>query len=110
MSQVFIVHLFRALISFFKIVDPAFDQFRNWLESLGAGMFVNSFASAGYDLAFIRRHGLTEADLDCVTIPATKLGLRKKLIALHNLENFIPEESAVSEVEESDEASESSRG
>lgn len=70
--------------------DPAFEQFKHWLESLGAGAYVNAFVSAGYDLPFIQKHGLNDADLDCVTVPATKLGLRKKLIALHQLENFAP--------------------
>ena len=69
-------------------LDPAYEKFNNWLHSLGAGEYVNAFVSAGYDLPFIQKHGLNDADLDCVSVPASKLGLRKKLIALHQLEKF----------------------
>lgn len=71
-----------------KLQDPTFDQFKNWLSHLGAGEYVNAFVSAGYDLPFIQKHGLNDADLNCVTIPEAKLGLRKKLMALHQLEKF----------------------
>ena len=72
----------------FRTQDPTFNQFKNWLSHLGAGEYVHAFVSAGYDLTFIRKHGLNDADLNCVMIPASKLGLRKKLVALYQLENF----------------------
>jgi hypothetical protein len=93
--------------------DPAFVQFKQWLYSLGAGEYVNAFVAAGYDLPFIRKSGLSDADLDCVAIPASKLGLRKKLIALHQLEKFASAasdeegEESESESEEEDEDSDS---
>lgn len=60
--------------------------------------------AAGYDLPFIQKHGLSDADLDCVTIPATKLGLRKKLMALHQIEKFTdPLDDASAEADGSDE-------
>ena len=46
------------------------------------------FLRAGYDLPFIAKQGLTEPDLDCVGVPLSKLGLRRKLIALHALDKF----------------------
>jgi hypothetical protein len=45
------------------------------------------------------QHGLDDADLDCVGVPMTMLGLRKKLKALHRLNEF----SQAEEEEEEDE-------
>jgi len=58
------------------------------LYHLHAGAYITPFLEAGYELAFIAKHGLTDSDLDCIGIPLTKLGLRKKLLALHDLEKF----------------------
>jgi hypothetical protein len=68
--------------------DPMVPVFREWLVSLGAGEFVFSFLNAGYDLKFIQKQGLTPEDLDCVGIPLGRLGLRRKLQTLHDLEKF----------------------
>ena len=56
-----------------------------------------SFTRAGYDLPFIAslgKDGLTDHDLDCVGIPLSKLGLRRKLKALHDLDQFYGAEDA----------------
>jgi len=69
--------------------DPSLPMFKDWLVHLGAGEYVSRFVEAGYDLPFIVSHGgFEDKDLDCVGIPMTKLGLRKKIIALHELDNF----------------------
>ena len=54
---------------------------------------------AGYDLAFIAAHGLTDQDLDCVGIPLTKLGLRRKLLARFNISSFTHDEEDEDESE-----------
>lgn len=62
-----------------------------WLEALGCIEFLSRFLTAGYDdLAFMASHGLTEADLDCIGVPHEKLGLRKKLLAMHAVREFLP--------------------
>ena len=62
----------------------------SWLEALDCEEFLGRFLRAGYDdLPFMASHGLTEADLDCVGVPGEKLGLRKKLLALHGVEHFL---------------------
>lgn len=62
----------------------------SWLESLGCEEFLGRFLRTGYDdLAFMASHGLTEADLDCVGVPGEKLGLRKKLLAMHDVERYL---------------------
>lgn len=62
-----------------------------WLEAIGCEEFLARFFTAGYDdLGFMAFHGLTEADLDCVGVPREKLGLRKKLLAMHGVEPFLP--------------------
>eukprot|EP01038_Epipyxis_sp_PR26KG_P010201 gene10201-13725_t len=68
--------------------DPSYPKFKEWLSHLGAGEYSSKFLQAGYDLPFIAKHGLAESDLDCVGIPLTKLGIRRKIIALHNLNDF----------------------
>lgn len=46
-----------------------------------------------------------DADLDCVGIPMSKLGIRRKIVALHNLKDFyvLPKEKEEEEEEESEE-------
>jgi len=72
--------------------DPTLPKFRNWLCSLGAGEYLPKFLEAGYDLTFIANQGLTDADLDCVGIPMSKLGIRRKIMALHNLASYYEKE------------------
>ena len=50
--------------------------------------YLPKFLDAGYDLPFIYKFGLKFEDLECVGIPVKKLGLRRKLIALHRLDEF----------------------
>jgi|EP00596_Hydrurales_sp_CCMP1899_P004793 sRNA-binding carbon storage regulator CsrA len=57
------------------------------------------------------KSGLVDADLDCVAIPMSKLGIRKKIIALHDLNLFyqeIKEEITEEEDEESERSDEDS--
>ena len=62
----------------------------SWLEALDCEEFLGRFLRAGYDdLPFMASHGLTEADLDCIGVPTEKLGLRKKLLAMHGVEQFL---------------------
>jgi hypothetical protein len=70
------------------ILDPTVPKFREWLCHLGAGEFVNAFLKAGYDLTFVANHGISKDDLDCIGIPMSKLGLRRKIEALHDLNKF----------------------
>lgn len=61
-----------------------------WLGTLGCEEYLGRFLRAGYDdLPFMASQKLTEADLDCVGIPEEKLGLRKKLLAMHGVEEFL---------------------
>jgi Ankyrin repeats (3 copies)/SAM domain (Sterile alpha motif)/Ankyrin repeats (many copies) len=85
-----------------------------WLQALGADKYVQGFLRAGYDdLAFLAKHGLTAEDLDCIGVPMSQLGLRRKLTALHNVAEFLPQaadESDGSGDEGGDSSSESSSG
>ncbi len=72
--------------------DPALPKFRQWLNSLGAGEYLLKFVNAGYDLPFIAKHGLEDKDLDCVGIPSNKMGLRRKIMSLHELSKFYEED------------------
>lgn len=74
--------------------DPTVPQFRSWLTHLGAGEYLKGFLEAGYDLRFVAQNGLTDADLDCVGIPAAKMGLRRKIAQLHALEQFYSPDEA----------------
>jgi hypothetical protein len=66
----------------------------DWLRSLGCSEYGSRFIAGGYDdIGFIASHGLTVEDLDCVGIPTSKLGARKKLMALHNITAFLQEEA-----------------
>lgn len=86
-------------------------KFREWLRTIGAGIYLNSFLQSGYDLAFIAQHGLTDEDLDSVGVPSTQMGLRRKLKLLHRINEFIsidePQEENEEEGEEESEVSES---
>lgn len=62
----------------------------SWLEALGCEEFLPRFLTAGYDdLTFLAEQKLSEADLDCVGVPREKLGLRKKLLAMHGVKEFL---------------------
>lgn len=74
---------------FLYVLDPYFPKFREWLCSLGAGIYVNSFLQSGYDLQFIAQHGLQDDDLDAIGIPLTQMGIRRKLKLLHRISEFI---------------------
>lgn len=61
-----------------------------WLESLGCEEFLGRLLRAGYDdLRFLAEQGLTEADLDCIGVPREKLGLRRKMLVMHGVEQFL---------------------
>ena len=53
---------------------------------------MNRFLDAGYDLPFIAKQGLNDDDLDCIGIPMSKLGLRKKIKLLHRIAEFYAKE------------------
>lgn len=61
-----------------------------------------AFVAAGYDLPFIQAHGINDADLDCVGVPRNRLGLRKKLTALHLLDRHYTPVGGDEEEEEED--------
>lgn len=61
---------------------------------MGAAEYLPEFLHAGYDLAFIASAGVTDEDLDCIGLPRSKLGIRKKIIALHNLSEYYDGEGA----------------
>lgn len=86
-------------------IDPTLPKFKEWLCHLGAGEYVSKFLAAGYDLPFIVRAGLVEADLDCVGIPMSKLGIRRKILALHDLSDYY-EESEEDESEQTEDSDE----
>ncbi len=77
-------------------------MFKEWLNHLGGGEYAAKFIEAGYDLPFIAKHGVTAEDLDCVGIPSSKMGLRRKISTLHELSQFY-EADADEEEEEEDE-------
>jgi hypothetical protein len=83
-------------------------MFKDWLNHLGGGEYAAKFIEAGYDLAFIAKHGVTDQDLDCVGIPSSKMGLRRKIAQLHELSQFYSaeEEDEDEEGEEEDEEAE----
>mmetsp|Transcript_6106 Transcript_6106/g.9124 ORF Transcript_6106/g.9124 Transcript_6106/m.9124 type:complete len:224 (-) Transcript_6106:1472-2143(-) len=88
--------------------DPNIPKFREWLNHIGSGEYMSKFLDAGYDLAFISLHGLTDTDLDCVGIPMTRLGLRRKLTHLHDIKKFYTPEEEDREEEEDEEEEENS--
>lgn len=71
--------------------------------------FLTKFLDAGYDLSFIAKYGLREEDLNCVGIPTRKLGLRRKLMALHKLGDFYDVQSERSHETEENSRSDDSR-
>jgi len=64
-------------------IGPDREQLKAWLDELDAGQYYSRFVEAGYDFGFIAEHGLGQDDVDAVGVPLTKLGLRKKLMALY---------------------------
>ena len=97
------------------MLDPSFPKFREWLCSLGAGAYVNSFLHCGYDLQFIAQHGLQDDDLNAIGIPLTQMGIRRKLKLLHRISEFITieqqqEDDDEEESENNDDDDESEEG
>jgi hypothetical protein len=78
-------------------------KFRAWLNSLGGGEYTSKFVDAGYDLPFIVKHGLSDEDLNCVGIPLNKMGLRRKIMKLHDIEKFYVIEEPEGEEDEGEE-------
>ena len=90
-----------------KLEDPINAKFREWLAALDCEMHCQAFIDAGYDLQFIKKNGITDDDLDCVGVPQTKLGLRRKLMSQWKIDNFMEggedeEEQADNGVEDGD--------
>lgn len=89
-------------------------MFKEWLNHLGGGEYAAKFIEAGYDLPFIAKHGVTAEDLDCVGIPSSKMGLRRKISTLHELSQFYEadaeEEDEEEEGEEEEEEEEEEEG
>ena len=83
--------------------DPTIPKFKEWLNHIGGGEYAAKFLEAGYDLAFIAQYGVSDRDLDCVGVPASKMGLRRKIAQLHELSLFY---SAEDEEEEEDDEEE----
>jgi hypothetical protein len=90
--------------------DPTVPMFKDWLNHLGGGEYAAKFIEAGYDLAFIAKHGVTGQDLDCVGIPTSKMGLRRKIMQLHELSQFYSADDDDDEGEEEEEEDEVSGG
>lgn len=87
--------------------DPTLPKFKEWLRHLGAGEYVSKFIEAGYDLPFIVSNGgFEDSDLDCVGIPLAKRGIRRKIIALHDLSKFYDGEVEGDEEEDEEEEGE----
>mmetsp|Transcript_38574 Transcript_38574/g.39262 ORF Transcript_38574/g.39262 Transcript_38574/m.39262 type:complete len:192 (-) Transcript_38574:130-705(-) len=84
--------------------DPNLPKFSAWLHHLNAAEYLPFFLEAGYDLRFIAKEGIGEEDLNCVQIPLQKMGLRRKLLKLTDLQKFY--ELSDSEKEESEESGE----
>lgn len=84
-------------------LDPTVPKFKEWLNHIGGGEYLRGFLDAGYDLPFVAKNGLNDDDLDCVDVPKSKMGLRKKLIALHALDKFYTKEADSDEDEGSEE-------
>jgi hypothetical protein len=80
--------------------------FKEWLTLLSAVEYLPKFLAAGYDLRFVQKHGLSDADLDCVGVPISKFGLRRRLMALDKLEQvYTPSDEDDEDEEEEDEES-----
>jgi hypothetical protein len=50
--------------------------------------------------------GLTDSDMECVGIPPSKLGLRRKIMGKYKLENYYDAEEEDEEEDEEDEEEE----
>lgn len=86
--------------------DDTVPAFREWLNHLGGGEYLSKFIDSGYDLRFIKKQGLVEEDMDCVGVPKSKMGLRRKLMSLHELDKFFDgddDDDAEDEDEDEDE-------
>lgn len=71
---------------------------------MGAGEYLSHFLDAGYDLPFIAAQGLQDADLECIGIPKTKMGLRRKLMSLYDLGKYYTKEEEEEEEESGEES------
>ena len=83
--------------------DDTVPAFREWLNHLGGGEYLSKFIDSGYDLRFIKKQGLIEEDMDCVGVPKSKMGLRRKLMSLHELDKFFEGDDDDAEDEDEDE-------
>jgi hypothetical protein len=73
------------------------------LTYLGAREYFAGFIKAGYDLDFIATEGVSDQDLDCVGIPLSKLGIRRKLLSKHKISEYLEDLDEEEEDEEEDE-------
>lgn len=83
--------------------DKTVPAFREWLNYLGGGEYFSKFIDGGYDLRFIKKQGLVEEDMDCVGIPKSKMGLRRKLMSLHELDKFYEDDEEEEEGDDEEE-------
>lgn len=90
-------------MTFDVLADPTVPKFKEWLNFLGGGEYAAKFIEAGYDLPFIAKHGVTDQDLDCVGIPTSKMGLRRKIAQLHELSRFYDADAEDEEEEDEEE-------
>lgn len=72
-----------------KAEDPVNMKFKEWLSELDCEGYAQKFIDAGYDLKFINENGLTDTDLDCVGIPTSKMGSRRKLMSKWRIDDFL---------------------
>ena len=75
-----------------KVDDPVNKKFKEWLSHLDCEAYAQKFIDCGYDMNFIKASGLNDEDLDCVGVPTTKLGLRKKLKDLWKIDAYLDED------------------
>lgn len=101
-SPIFCAFIFFCIL----FTDPTVPMFKEWLNHLGGGEYAAKFIEAGYDLPFIAKHGVTAEDLDCVGIPSSKMGLRRKISTLHELSQFYEADADEEEEEEEEEGEE----
>ena len=69
--------------------NNSFSAMRTWLRNLGAELYLQGFIAGGYDEKFIAKEGLTEDDLNCVGVPLSKVGLRRRLLDVNELNRVI---------------------
>ena len=82
------------------------DKLKAWLTAIECEAYVDKFLRAGYDFEFIAKEGLEDADLDCVGVPLSSLGLRRKLKKLFRIQEFAGENEDDEEDDEEDEEDE----